>query len=132
MLLGNSEGVSVGHDSGEVYRKMLACIKGVTESVARNVAYEFPTVRSLYESYFACRSDKERSELLVGIAVGFLIRSAVKGLSALKRECVQRGTTVNGQTTHRQIGPHISDAVYKTFMSSGFHSLLRSARTRLK
>lgn len=48
---------------------MLASLPKVTESVAKGIVAEYPTLRALYESWDRCPSERDKKEMLVGIGV---------------------------------------------------------------
>ncbi|GAA5887731.1 hypothetical protein JCM3774_006865 [Rhodotorula dairenensis] len=96
-MLGTSEDKVVsGKDLEDTYLKMLASLPRVTDAIAKGIASEYPTVRSLYEGYERCRDERERKEMLVGIG---------------------KGHNLNGTTTHRAIGKDMSAYIYRVFWS---------------
>lgn len=69
-MLGTSEDKVVsGKDLEDTYLKMLASLPRVTDAIAKGIASEYPTIRSLYEGYERCCDERERKEMLVGIGV---------------------------------------------------------------
>lgn len=71
-ILGTAEEkIASGKDLAATFIKMLTCIKGVTESLAKAIVREYPTLRDLYESYAKCRSELDRREMLIGIFVRY-------------------------------------------------------------
>ncbi|BGP38448.1 hypothetical protein JCM10450v2_002394 [Rhodotorula kratochvilovae] len=92
-LLGTSEDkVASGKDLQDTYIKMLASLPKVTEPVAKGIVAEYPTLRTLYEAWAACRDEKGRREMLVGIG---------------------RGRNLDGTATHRAIGKDLSATIYR-------------------
>lgn len=70
-LLGTSDDKIVsGKTLEETYILMLASLRGVTEAAAKGIAREYPTIRDLYEAWEACGSERDRKEMLAGVAVG--------------------------------------------------------------
>ncbi|KAK4051800.1 tRNA dimethylallyltransferase, mitochondrial [Microbotryomycetes sp. JL201] len=66
--LGSFQDGPSGKDGQDHMIKMVASIKGMTESLAKGVVREYKTFRLLWESWEACATDQERREMLVGIA----------------------------------------------------------------
>lgn len=63
------EKIVSGQGLKDTYIKMLHSIRGVPEACAKSIVAEYPTLRSLYEGWAQCRTDKERQNMLVGISV---------------------------------------------------------------
>ncbi|KAF9284283.1 hypothetical protein BGZ74_001756 [Mortierella antarctica] len=77
------EGVKSGNDFEDIWIKCLQQIHMVTLPVAKAIATEFPTIRSLYEEYRQCSSVAEAQSLLKDIQV--MGRANVIGKSISKR-----------------------------------------------
>lgn len=72
LTLGTGEDKVVsGKTLEETYVLMLASLRnnGVTLEAAKGVAREYPTISSLYAGWRACRSEREKKEMLAGIGV---------------------------------------------------------------
>ncbi|KAL1925798.1 uncharacterized protein VTP21DRAFT_681 [Calcarisporiella thermophila] len=87
--------VRCGSDAAESWLRMLQEIQLVTPRIAESIVEVYPTVRSLYDAYFACESIEEGEMLLADIEVE---RVAIPG---------QRP---------RRIGPAMSKRIYHIFM----------------
>ncbi|CDR38351.1 hypothetical protein NBRC10512_004035 [Rhodotorula toruloides] len=96
-ILGTSEDKVVsGKDLQDTYIRMLASLPKVTESVAKGIVAEYPTLRALYESWDRCPSERDKKEMLVGIG---------------------KGRNLDGTATNRAIGKDLSAFIYKVFNS---------------
>ncbi|KAF9181252.1 hypothetical protein BGZ50_005620 [Haplosporangium sp. Z 11] len=71
------EGIKSGTDANDTWIKSLQEIHMVTPNIARSIANEYPTIRSLYEGYRACTSVYEAQTMLEGIPI--VNRNAVLG-----------------------------------------------------
>ncbi|GAA5924261.1 hypothetical protein JCM10213_004534 [Rhodosporidiobolus nylandii] len=92
-LLGTTDdSIKSGKDLQDTYIKMLASLPRCTEAVAKGIVAEYPTLRELYEGWAACRDEKERKDMLVGIG---------------------KGRNVDGTATHRLIGKTLSTTIYE-------------------
>jgi len=58
---------------------MLASLRGVTEAAAKGIVREYPTIRDLYEAWEACGSERDRREMLAGVAVSLCLGSKGEG-----------------------------------------------------
>ncbi|KAG0250925.1 hypothetical protein BG011_007978 [Mortierella polycephala] len=63
------EGIKSGTDASDTWVRSLQEIHMVTPNVARSIASEYPTIRSLYEGYRACASAYEAQTMLEGIPI---------------------------------------------------------------
>ncbi|KAK4699516.1 hypothetical protein P7C70_g6745, partial [Phenoliferia sp. Uapishka_3] len=120
----SDEKITSGKDLPDTFVKMLSAIKGVTEPNARSIVSEYSTVRDLYDAWDACASEKERKGMLVGISVSNhfarLAQSCLKVYRLLMKYPVyttQKGSNLNGLTSHRRIGDAISENIYKILNS---------------
>ncbi|GAA6063727.1 hypothetical protein JCM10212_001628 [Sporobolomyces blumeae] len=96
-ILGTTEDkLPSGKDLQDTYIKMLASLKGVTEALAKGIAGEYPTLRTLFEAWEDQGGERARKDMLIGIG---------------------KGRNVNGTATHRTIGTTMSHNIYRMMTS---------------
>ncbi|KAF9967480.1 putative monocarboxylate transporter mch1 [Mortierella alpina] len=79
----STEGVKSGTDPEDTWIKTLQAIHMVTHGVARSIAAEYPTIKSLYEGYRQCANTGEAQSMLEGIPI--INRNNVLGKTLSRR-----------------------------------------------
>ena len=92
-LGGTSDKLPIGKagDHEDTYLKMISSIRGITPAQAKGIASRFPTLRSLYEGYRRCATEKEKKEMLVG---------------------AEKANNVNGTASNAKLGLATSSKLY--------------------
>ena len=106
------EKIVSGKTLEDTYTLMLASLKGITEAAAKGVVREYPTVRELYEGWAACRSEREKKEMLADVMVS---RINTSSSAELTLSAEQKGHLTTGARTDRTIGKAASEFIYKVF-----------------